>query len=117
MAVKTMGRKVKGYLLWEIQNYPETKQKLRKYQAEIQNHNKVYVSSLYLQRMEQTAYAIEKVLRHIEPLQIQMLDLIYWRKTHNAAGAGLQIGVSERTVYRWVDQIVYAVGRMLGYWM
>lgn len=115
MAVQTMDKKVKGYVLWEIQNYPETKQKLAEYQNGASH--KVYVSSLYMRRMEQTVGAIEKVLQHIDPLQAKMVDLVYWKKTHNAAGAGLQLGASERTVYRWIDQIVYDVGRKLGYWM
>lgn len=46
MTVQTMDKKVKGYVLWEIQNYPETKQKLKEYQSG--TAPRIYVNSLYM---------------------------------------------------------------------
>lgn len=117
MPVKTMDKKVKGYLLWEIQNYPQTKRRLNAVQNGVQSRHEACFSNLYLQRLEKTTMAIEKVLQKMEPFQVELLELLYWRKTHNAAGVGMQLGASERTIYRWLDQIVYDVGRELGYWM
>ena len=82
MTVQTRDKKVNGYVLWYIHNYPETKQKLKEYQSG--TAPRIYVNSLYMQRMEQTVGAIEKVLQHIDPLQAKMVELVYWKKTHNA---------------------------------
>lgn len=46
--------------------------------------------------------------------RIEVIRLVYWRRTHNLLGAAMAVHVSERTARRWHGEFVRAVGRRLG---
>ncbi len=108
---KLLDKKVKGYILWEIQNYPASQQWLAN------NNNKQRIDGTarkFRERRQQVVEAIDAALQEADPEQVEAVSLIYWKKLYNAAGAGFQIGASERTVYRWIDQVVYTVAAKMG---
>ncbi len=109
--VKRLDKKVKGYILWEIQNYPASQRWLACHGNNKKSDGAV---SRYQERRQQVADAICAALQELEPEQVEAVSLIYWKKLYNVAGAGYQIGASERTVYRWIDQVVYAVAAKMG---
>ena len=45
----------------------------------------------------------------------QLVEMVYWRKTHKLIGAALEIGISERTAKRWNHQALMKVGRFYGF--
>lgn len=45
--------------------------------------------------------------------RIEVIRLMYWRRTHNLRGAADVVHVSERTAKRWHGEFVRAVGKRL----
>lgn len=43
--------------------------------------------------------------------RIQVIDLVYWRKTHTIAGAASVIHYSERTAVQWHGEFLRLVGK------
>lgn len=46
-------------------------------------------------------------------MRMEIIRMIYWRKSHNMQGAALRCHVSYSTARRWHGQFVRAVGRHL----
>ena len=47
------------------------------------------------------------------PLRMELIERVYWKKTHSLQGAALACHVSYSTAKRWHRQFVTAVGRRL----
>jgi len=69
-----------------------------------------------IRRMEQTCEAIAKVIDALPDEKYRLVELKYWAKPqlHTDEGIARQIGCDRRTLCRWVDGIVLAVGIELG---
>lgn len=46
--------------------------------------------------------------------RIKLIDLIFWRQTHDIAGAAMKIPVSERTAQRWHADFIKCVAGFYG---
>ena len=68
---------------------------------------------------EQTAHdAVEHALRMMSLFRTaakrrQLVELVYWRRTHTVYGAGVEIGVSEETAKRWNGDFLLCVAGYL----
>lgn len=69
-----------------------------------------------IRRMEQTCEAIGRVVDALPEEKFRLVELKYWARPqlHTDEGIAQQIGCDRRTLYRWVDGIVLAVGIELG---
>lgn len=47
--------------------------------------------------------------------RITLVRLVYWRRTHNLAGAAQVVGISERTAKRWNVRFLRLVGEKYGF--
>lgn len=47
--------------------------------------------------------------------RIELIDLMFWRKTHTLAGAALKVHVSERTAQRWHADFIKCVAGFYGF--
>lgn len=129
-------RRLKNFILFELQMYHHNKTQLEQYKADIihgkdytvdtqprgsatsdQTLNKVerLCSSVYIQRTERELSVIESVLDSLDSSRYKALDMLYWRNTHTAEGVGMELHVGKSTVYNWVDSIVYLIAKELGY--
>ena len=72
-------------------------------------------NSRYIRQAETTIEAIERVLKRLPPEKVKAIDLMYWKGTHTATGAGMEIGAHEVTVYRWVNKIVSDIAKEMGF--
>ena len=129
-------RRVRDYILYAIENYHENKRQLEEYQRDVIESKDYTISgqprgtdttdstqakaiklqsSPWLIQTERTTRAIEKALSTVEESHRTAIKLMFWDKTHTACGAGMVVGASERTVYRWVKCIVLAIAKDLGY--
>lgn len=64
--------------------------------------------------------AIEESLEEIRMLdtgeeQIEVIDLVYFRKTMTREGAAMKVGYSDRQVQRWLNRFIYSVGHKVGF--
>jgi DNA-directed RNA polymerase specialized sigma subunit len=48
--------------------------------------------------------------------RLQMVDLCYWKQSHNYHGVADVLHVSESTVRRWNREFVYTVAKNRGLW-
>ena len=70
-----------------------------------------------LQELERIARAIEHVYNVCDKERKDLIQLKYWTKpqTKTWDGIALELSVSKRQLYRWKDEIIQAVGEMLGW--
>ncbi len=129
-------KRIKGFILWELEHYPESKQQIEQYRNDIITAKDYTIDgqprgtdtgdptarkvekierSAYIKQTEQTIDAIERVLKRQPPEKIKAIDLMYWRGTHTATGAGMEVGASKSTVYNWIDDIVIKTAKELGF--
>lgn len=46
--------------------------------------------------------------------QLELIDLVFWRRTHTLAGAAMMIPCSERTARRWHTEFIRRVAKNYG---
>ncbi len=46
--------------------------------------------------------------------KLKLIQMVYWRKSHNLAGAALALDISEITAKRWNGELLRRVGRSFG---
>ena len=131
-----LNRKVKSYILYEIEMYHENKKQLAEYKQDIieaspqppdgqprgnglsnpvESKAIKIDSSAYIRRTEQTVRAIERAFERVDCNHYRAIDLMYWRKTHTAIGAAVELHAGKTTIYRWIDDVVVMVAKELGY--
>ena len=127
---------IKNYIEFELAHYRENKKELENYKNSLipsntPNYDSVAVcggqtsnptenaaiklaSSPYILATEKTISAIDRVLARLDDADKQLINLVYWKQSHTAEGAGMIIGYSRRTVYRHIDRILTAIALELG---
>lgn len=63
--------------------------------------------------------AVEAAIRETAKLEngearLAIIDLVYWKRSHTLAGAGMQVGYSYRQARRFQESFVYTVAENLG---
>lgn len=67
---------------------------------------------LELREVEAVRRACEATLRLRDGRnRIDLIDMIFWRRSHNLQGAAMKLGVSDRTALRWHGDFIKAVAR------
>lgn len=72
-------------------------------------------SNQYIRAIEHSTKAIEKVLGKCNQIDISLIDLVYWKRTHTVEGAGIKVGLSKSATYRHINNILGAIAQELGY--
>ncbi len=69
-----------------------------------------------IRRMEQTCKAIEAVINALPEDKYRLVEMKYWATPRILTDEGIarEIGCDRRTLYRWNDSIVLAIGIQLG---
>ena len=70
-----------------------------------------------LQHLETTVDAIEEVYNRLPPEKQRLVHLLYWTKPQLLSWDGIaqEVKVGRATAFRWRDEIVFAVGHLLGW--
>lgn len=42
-------------------------------------------------------------------LRVELIEMVYWRKSHQLQGAAMKLGISERTALRWHGDFIKTV--------
>jgi RinA family phage transcriptional activator len=131
-----MPYKIKAYVEWQLRHYPEDKRQLERYKADLipsaavqydrdpVNTGKVsnptetlgiaIATNPYIQSLERSIRAIDCVLRGADDTEKQLIDLVYWRKTHTVYGAAEKCHISKSSAYRRLNKIIYAIAAEIG---
>lgn len=134
---RKLEKRLKGFILWELEHYPENKKQLEQYRNDLIESKDYTIdgqprgtdvgdptsrkverleNSRYIRQAETTIEAIERVLKRLPPEKVKAIDLMYWKGTHTATGAGMVTMVDRATIYRWIDEIAIRIAIELGYY-
>lgn len=63
--------------------------------------------------------AVQRAIRETEELpdgalRLRLLDMVFWRKSHNMQGAADSCYVGLSTAYRWRERFLYTVAENMG---
>lgn len=72
-------------------------------------------SSAYVRHTEVKVEAIERVIKTLDASTLRLIELVYWRKTHNVEGAGMVVGLSKSGAYKRLNKVLTAIASSLGY--
>ena len=72
------------------------------------------LSSPYLMQMEHDCKAIDRAMQRFDQIDMQLIELVYWRQEYSIEGAGQLIGLSKSSAYRHVNAILTAVAVEMG---
>ena len=127
-------KKVYKYIDYELQHYEENKKELERMRAEIldaspapadgqprgntignptEQKTMKLVTSAAILRIERTTKAIDKIYSQLSKEYKRFFDLCYIDQVGIVKTCN-DIPISEKTYYRWRDNITYSVGIELG---
>ena len=103
-----MGRKRHdwwGYVKVVMRQYPELEKKREKLRKKTVDFKKYE--------------AVQQAIRETEDLpdaslRLKMLDMVYWRQSHNMKGAAIVCSVDVSTAYRWQERFFRTVAQNMG---
>ena len=73
------------------------------------------VSAPYIRRLEIEIDAIERAFRYFDPIDMRLIDLIYWHKGNTAEGAGMKVGIQKTATYQRLNKILGMIALEMGY--
>jgi RinA family phage transcriptional activator len=134
---KTLTHKVKGYVEWQLEHYKQDKRQLEEYRQSLipsattsyaitggvnvgevskptENTALKLATNQYILTTEQSVRAIEAVLRKCDETDLQLIDLVYWRRTHTVVGAGERVGLGQNGCYKRISKILTNIALELG---
>lgn len=71
-------------------------------------------TSAYLRNLEMCVSAVDRVLSHCDKTDMQLIQLVYWRRSHNVVGAGIAVGLSKTQAYKHINNILTALAAEIG---
>lgn len=71
-------------------------------------------SSPYLRTTEWNIAAVERALGNLDEIDIKIVDMVYWKKSHTVEGAGMKVGLSRRAAYDHINSILCRVALEMG---
>lgn len=129
--------KVKGYVEWQLEHYREDKKQLEELKRDmIPSATQTFsptggvmgggtssptedaairiATNPYILALERNIRAIETVLAKCDKTELQLIELVYWRRSHTIEGAGMRANVSRRTAYRKINRVIYLIALEMG---
>ena len=59
--------------------------------------------------------ACDKVLSMLDPVDIELIRLLFWEKSKTATGAGMELYLQKSSVYQRLNKILGCLAAELGY--
>lgn len=97
-----------------IQRY-EAQPKARSAERATENMALNIITAPYLRRMEISLQAVENTIKYCDEIDRQLLEKVYFRKTHSVEGAGLEAHISKTAAYARINTILASISYWLGY--
>ena len=73
------------------------------------------ISAPYIRRLEIEIDAIERAFRYFDPIDMRLIDLIYWHKGNTVEGAGIKAGIQKTATYQRLNKILGMIALEMGY--
>ena len=135
-AANKLDTRVRGYVEYHLENYERRKKELSEYRAALMPSMTPGYSSAcgsgkgksrpteklgvrlaedpYILEQLRIIDAIERVLSMLSPEDRQLIELVYFRKSHNITGAAMAVYMGKTMAYERVGLILWALARELG---
>lgn len=131
----SLNSQIRGYIEWQLEHYHDDKRQLEEHKRDmmpqvtpnyspqtggtgISNPTESaairMLTSQYIGSLERSTAAITRVLAGLDDTDKQMVDLVYWKRSHTIEGAGMKVHLSRRSAYRHVNNILYQIAVELG---
>lgn len=132
-------REYKSYIEAELRDYHQTKKEILEAKEDIacttpildgeysgitnrisrptESKTIAILTNKRIKRMEQVIRAIDVITGELnDPIKHKLINLKYWQRPrrYTDAGIALELGISRRTVYYWVEEICSAIAKELG---
>ncbi len=129
--------RIRAQIRFALEDYPDDKRQLEEYirnqmPTMTTNYDAVRVSgnsesrqtedtamrilsSPYLRRLEFDCRAIERALSRCDDVDMRLIELVYFKRTHSVEGAGEAIGLTKTPAYNRINRILTVVALELGY--
>jgi RinA family phage transcriptional activator len=127
----------KAYIEFELRHFEQTKRDWEQLQDQIVTGSDYTISDMprgtdvsdstqakamrlctnaRLMQMERTVRAIERILTGLPEEKYKLIEMRYWTspRTLTDDGIALEIYCNKRTMYRWIDEIMFAIAAELG---
>lgn len=134
----SLSQHVKDWVEWRLIHYHEDKRQFEEYRNDMipnatpsysltggvqggyiskptENSAMRMVTSQYLLIIEQTVSAIDRVLNCCDKTDIDLIDLVYWKRSHTVPGAGMIVSLSRSEAYYRINNILCLLALEMGY--
>ena len=64
---------------------------------------------------EKTVRAYHRVLDSLDPVDKKLIDMCYWKRSHNKEGAAVILHISKTNAYDRINGILFALAQEMGY--
>ena len=133
----SLSARIKGMVEWQLEHYHEDKRQLEQYKADlipspVQKYSKTagcshgisrstediserIITNAYVLQTERSCRAIETVLERLDRTDSQLVDLVYWKQSYSAEGAGMKLNLSRTATYNHINNILCTIALEMGY--
>lgn len=138
MPSQQLPKRIKDFVEWQLEHYHADKAELELFKKSlmpsgVQNYDTAggrsytaanpteqtamrILTNPYLHTLEFRTQAITKVIERLNHTQLEVINLVYWRRQrYTPTGAGIKVGMSKSSVYRMLNQVLYAIAAEMGY--
>ena len=133
----TLQPRLRNTAIWTLEHYHEDKRQMEDYKKQFipsgtapysptgginagepgrptENAALKIASSPYLRTMEWNIAAVERALDKLDEIDLNIIDMVYWKKSHTVEGAGMKVGLSRRAAYDHINNILCRVALEMG---
>lgn len=132
-----LSAKIKGMVEWQLEHYHEDKRQLEQYKTDlipspVQKYSQTagclhsvgrstedtverIATNAYVMQTERSCRAIEAVLGRLDRTDSQLVDLVYWKQSYSAEGAGMKLNLSRAATYNHINSILCTIALEMGY--
>jgi len=128
--------KIKGFIEWQLEHHKEQKKELESlYDDAIPSTIAQYdrdpvksgpsdptanaaiklATNPYILALERSVKAVEATLRKCDDADMQLIELVYWKRSHTVGGAAEKVHLSKSGAYKRINRILHLISLELGY--
>ena len=122
---KTLDRRIIAFVEYQLENYhrsTEIEEQRRHLIAltkatpnPVDAAALAIVNDTFLSYTDISRRTIAYVLNCLDPIDTQLINLLYFKRSHTVTGAGMEVGLSKTQAYRHRNAIIYRLAVELGY--
>lgn len=97
-----------SYAKWYLVHFKEIKNELSA------PYKSARAREQYAALMRPGVDATERALLGADPVELRLVELVYWQRSHTMEGAGGVVGLSKSAAHRRINKIIKNIAREMG---